>query len=454
MPDAPYDIPLDLELLRVGLHMEETHAVARYTLSEREGNCFCLVRDADDVARMDLTEAIDRTHDALLAHNGDSNYQYDVLEGMTGVVYTDGLAENDPTAHAAHEWTPLRDERYSLEGHVTSVERVPAAELNARSPLSERQRRNVQMAFDNLDPEQCFEAAHLLAAHELDSWSAFEVCSALMDHLPHKMVASLAEDGRDHLQVRELRRVAERAAEAEPDGDGTLHQAFGELATRRDLSAEHLRTVRHVIAKTGHQFDLAWLRLDQRQLGEVSYALNSGVPLPIVRLYSVGALGEFTPLAMNAITTGYLDGVQSEDFTRLVNPAYDARQLWEVEAACVAHTGGTLSTEALDLICDPALPQPVMNALRLGFTHYGLSLDAARALIAPDVTAEQVWDLIGAKDAPEEAIEAEPVAAEGAPESSQRGSLSDTYRSQREASGQLSADEGHETQEPEHEEME
>ena len=428
VPNTPYDIPLDLELLRVGLHMEETRAIARYRLSGLEGDCFCLVRVADDDALMDLTEAIDRTRLALLAHGF--------------------LAANGPTTYAAYEWTPLRDEGYSLDGHVASVEMIPAAELNARSPLSEQQRRNVQMAFDNLDPELHFKAARLFAAHDLGSWSAFEVCSALMDRLPKEMVATLAEGGRDHLQVRELRRIAERAVELEPDGDGTLHQALGELAARRDLSAGYLRTARRIIIQTGHQFDLSWLRLDQRQLREVSYALSSGVPLPIVRLYSVGALGEFAPLAMNVITTGYLDGVQSDDFARLVNPAYDAKQLWEVEAACVAHTGGTLPTEALDLICNPALPQPVMNALRLGFTHYGLSADAVRDLLSPDVTAERIWDLIDTKGAPEEA------AAEDAPETPRRGSLSDTYRSQREASDQLSPGEGHEKQGHEHEEIE
>lgn len=454
MPNTPHDTPLDLELLRVGLHMDETHAVARYTLSGRGGNFFCLVRDADDIDRMNLTEAINRTHGALLAHNGDANYQYDVLEGMMGVVYTDGLEEIDPITYAAHEWTALGEEEYSLDGHVTSVVTFPASELNDRSPLSEQQRRNVQMAFDSLDPELCLGAARLLAAHELDSWSAYEVCSATMDHLPDEMVASLAEDGRDHRQVRELRRIAERVIETEPGEDGTLHRAFSELADRRDLPANHLRTARRVIGQTGHQFDLAWLRLDQRQLDEVSFALSSGVPLPVVRLYSIGALGEFAPSAMFAITTGYLEGVQSEDFARMVNPAYDVKQLWEVEAACVAHTGGVLSTDALDLICDPALPQPVMNALRLGFTHYDLSVDAARDLITPDVTAEQVWGLIEAKDAPDGALEAEVVSEVTAPEQPQQGTLRDTERSQRVASSQLTADEGHETREHAHEEKE
>lgn len=453
MPSTPYDIPLDLELLRVGLHMEETHAVARYTLSERDGDFFCLVRDAGDMSSTDLVPAIEETLYLIYDHCEDPNLYYDEFEDVLGVVWTNGLAENDPETYAAHEWTSLNED-YSLAGHVTSVEKVPASEMNARSHLSEQKRRNIQMAFDSLEPDMCLGAAQTFASRNLDSWSAFEVCSAIMDHLPDSLATPLAEEGRDHRQVRELRRVAERVAEAEPSGNGTLHQMYGELAVRRDLPAGHLRTVRRIVAQTGHQFDLAWLRLDQRQLGEVSYALSSGVPLPIVRLYSVGALGEFTPLAMNVITMGYLDGVQSGDFARLVNPAYDARQLWEVEAACVAHTGGTLSTEALDLICDPSLSQPVMNALRLGFTHYGLSAEAARDLIAPDVTAEQVWDLIEAKNAPEEAVEAEVVPEESAHEQPQRGSLRDTERSQREASSQLTADEGHETREQAHEEKE
>lgn len=81
-------------------------------------------------------------------------------------------------------------------------------------------------------------------------------------------------------------------------------------------------------------------------------------------------------------------------------------------------------------------------------------MDAARDLITPDVTAEQVWGLIEAKDAPDGALEAEVVSEVTAPEQPQQGTLRDTERSQRVASSQLTADEGHETREHAHEEKE
>lgn len=440
MPSAPYDIPLDLELIRVGHHMDETHAIARYRLLEsltgRKEDCFCLVPDAQDVTRTDVFPAIEDTLRLLCGHYGPAEVHTDELYDITGVLVA-------------------ADGKFLLDSDIASVEKIPTCELNASSPLSEQQRRNVQMAFDNLEPYQCLHAARLFASRSsrsLDSWSAFEVCTAIMDNLLENLIAPLAEEGRDHRQVRELHRIAEYIHEAERDDLGPLNRLYGEIAAHRELDYQSLWSLRRALKVVGAAFDPAWLGLDRQQLDEATQALTQGVPAGIVRIY---ATGRFQPAAMRCLTLAYLDDeLRGSDFARLANPAFGTEQLWEVEAACAAHRRCELPTAALDLICDPALPQPVMNALWLGFTHYGLSVEAVRDLLSPDATAEQVWDLIESKDAPEEAIEAEPTAAGDAPETPQRGSLSDMYRSQREASGQLSADEVHETQEPEHEEME
>lgn len=454
MPSTPYDIPLDLELLRVGLHMEETHAVARYTLSGRDGNFFCLVRDAEDVSSTDLVSAIENTFRLLYNHCDDPILCHDEFEDTLGVVRTSFLEKNDPAAFFANEWTPI-NENYSLAGHISSVEKISVSEMNARSHLSEQKRRNIQMAFDSLEPDMCLDIAQTFAARDIDSWSAYEICSARSDNLPEDLLAPLCESGRGHRQVRELHRLAQCVHDRDPNGDDRLRDLYAKVAEQSEFTPEKLRLVRRVLVAADYDFDPAWLRLDHAQLSETWFALRSGVPSAVVRLYTTGRFGDFPAQAMDCLTIAYHDGLRGEDFSRLLNPAYDTGQLWEVEAACAAHAHlkDALTTEQLDLICNPALSQPVMNALRLGFAHYGMSADTARGLITPDVTAEQVWDLIEAKDVPEEAIETEPVPEESAHEP-QRGSLRDTERSQREASSWLTADEGHETREHMHEEKE
>lgn len=453
MPNIPYDIPLDLELLRVGLHMEETHAMARYALSGRDGDFFCLVRDAGDASSTDLVSAIEDTFQLLYNHCDDPVLYHDEFEDVLGVVRTSFLAENDPAGYAAHEWTPVNAD-YSLDGHVVSVEKIPAAQLNEHSGLTEQMRRNIQMAFDNLEPDMCLDMAQTFATRDIDTWSAYEICSARSDNLPEDLLAPLCESSRDYRQVRELHRLAQCIRDREPEGDDRLHDLYASVAGHVEFTPETLCMVRRVLVAADYDFDPAWLRLDHAQLSETWFALKSGVPSVVVRLYTTGRLGEFSAPSMGCIAIAYIRGLRGEDFSRLLNPAYDSGQLWEVEAACIAHTGGTLSTEALDLICNPSLPQPVMNALRLGFTHYGLSADAARDLIAPDVTAEQVWDLIEAKAEPVADAETEAVAKEATHQQPQRGILRDAERSQREASSQLTTGESHDAQGRMHEEKE
>lgn len=384
MASVPYDIPLDLELLRVGLHMDETHGIARYRLSGWDGDFFCLVPDSQDMTRTNLNTAILDTLRLLCGHYGDPAAHSDELFCITGAF-------------------PAGDEGFLRKGGIASVEKVTAYELNASSPLSEQQRRNVQMAFDSLEPDMCLGAAQAFASRDLDSWGAFEVCSALMDCLPAKFVAPILEGGRDHAQLRELHRIADVLHEAERQGDAFPAGLYDEIAARRDLPAGQLRALRRLLVAAGRNFDPTWLRLNRPQLDSVAYALKQDVPAGIVRIYSSGAA--FSATAMDCLTDAWLAGLRGSEFARLANPRYSPAQLWEAEAACLAHVGGDISAEQLDVICNPALPQPVMNALRLGFAHYGLSAEEARDFLAPGVTSEQVWYLIERAPEPNEADE-------------------------------------------------
>lgn len=445
MPSTPFDIPLDLELLRVGLHREETYAVARYSLSGRDGDFFCLIRDAGDASSTNLVSSIEETLYLIFDYCADPNLYYDKFEDVLGAVWTNGLKDNDPAAYAAHEWTPI-DADYSLTGHIVSVEKIHVAELNAHSSLTEQKRCNIQMAFDNLEPDMCLDMAQIFAARDIDSWSAYEICSARSDNLPKKLLSSLCESSRSPRQVRELHRLAQCIHDRYPAGDEKLYGLYTQVAAHHEFTPKKLRLVRRILIAADYDFDPAWLRLDNAQLSETCFALTRGIPPVVVRLYTTGLLGEFPASSMGCVTIAYLDGLRGEDFSRLLNPAYDSGQLWEVEAACVAHANGALSTDALDLISNPALPQPVLNALRLGFTHYDLSVDAARGFISPDVTSEQVWEFIEAKD--------EAVCDKSAHKQAECDTLRETAHSQREASGQLTSDEEHEMQKRVQEEKE
>ena len=134
---------------------------------------------------------------------------------------------------------------------------------------------------------------------------------------------------------------------------------------------------------------------------------------------------------------------------RLLHPDLSLGQLVEAWAAAVDCGRGKLSAPAFDLVCNPQLPQPVMNALRLGLTYYDMPLDAARTVTA-QTKPEEVWDLIAQeRETPQEGREADAPA----PERSDSGSLRDEAEMSREASGQLSQEHGTE-QASRHEEIE
>ena len=70
MPELYQGIPLDLELLRVGLHMDETHAIVRYALEGHDREYYCLVRDADILSPATFLESAYLTIGLLSEYSG------------------------------------------------------------------------------------------------------------------------------------------------------------------------------------------------------------------------------------------------------------------------------------------------------------------------------------------------------------------------------------------------
>lgn len=416
MPDMYESIPLDLELLRVGLHMDESYAIMRYELKGHDRDYYCLVRDAESQGPFSLNEYTALTTGFLSEYQGD--------EGITCFV----------------------------RGDLTFLEKFDAHTLNANSPFSVQQRRNIQMAFDNLEPGMCLEAARAFAERDIDSWTAFEVCAAMRDYFPKQLIEPLLDEGRSHLQVRELRHLAESLLDDHGNGtiDNRLADAYLVIATHREFSPEKIDGLRRAIVAAKFQFDPVWLSLNVAQLGSVLYALRLGVPFEEVRAYGDG---RFTAEAIDVITNAYMSLSDSgrEYLPLIMKPEFTPDQLYEAELALDAFDLGTIDLNALNVVINPSLPQPVMEALRGKLCYCGLRVEDARMLVEQGATADQIRDFIeGGGEPAEDAAQQEP---HGNPEA-ERGSLRDAAKEQREASGQLSRSEEQEAQDIPREEKE
>lgn len=389
MPHLNALIPDDLELLRVGMGAD-TYSVGCYTLLGREGHFYCLVEGP--AAEGLSTNDIERTLLQLLDHCDDpSTYAYEVLEDMMGVVWTNGLEENDPATFAQHEFTPL-DGDYSLDGELTNLEMFSAVDLNGASRLSERQRDNIEMAFDRLSPGRFMPAAQLLARQDLGRWHAFEVCEAVSASIPTELVADIANPELSFKQARGLRYLALTIKDSHMHFDERVRSLFHQVAAHTDFSEDKIHSIGSVLKATPRlEFENGWLDLSTAQLRAVRLALREDVPPSVLHRYSNG---EYPAENMDILTLASRDDeIKGPQLDKLLNPDLSLGQLVEAWAAAIDCGRGKLPVPSFDLICNPHLPQPTMNALRIVLTYYDMPYSVA-ATVTPTTTPEQVWDLI------------------------------------------------------------
>lgn len=382
-------IPDDLELLRIALG-ENRLAAARYTLSGREGHFYCLI-EGDASESLSMAD-VERTLQSLLDHSEDpSTYAYEVLDDIMGVVWTNGLEENDPTTFAKHEFTPINDD-YSLDGTMTLSELFSAEDLNAACRLTDRQRENVQVAFDRTDAKDFLAAARLVGSHDLERWHAFEVCEAVSAGVPMDFAADIASPELTFKQARGLRYLAHTIVNSHMQYDERVRGLFHRVAARTDFAEDKIHAVGSVLKATPRlEFEDQWLDLSTDQLRSVRLAQVENVPPSVLHRYSNG---EYPAENMDILTLAARDGeIKGQQLDKLLNPALSLGQLVESWAAAIDCGRGKLSVSAFDLICDPQLPQPVMNALRIGLTYHDMPYGVA-ATVMPSTAPEQVWDLI------------------------------------------------------------
>lgn len=448
MPSLNDLIPDDLELLRIALG-EDWLAAARYTLSGRKGHFYCLI-EGDTSEGLSMAD-VERTLQSLLDHSEDpSTYAYEVLDDMMGVVWTNGLEENDPATFAKHELTPINDD-YSLDGTMTLFELFSAEDLNAACRLTERQRENIQMTFDRTDAKDFLAAARLVGSHDLERWHAFEVCEAVSAGIPMDFAADIASPELTFKQARGLRYLARTIVNSHMQYDERVRGLFHRVAARTDFAEDKIHVIGSVLKATPRlEFEGQWLDLSTDQLRSVRLAQVENVPSSVLHRYSNG---EYPAENMDILTLAARDGqIKGPQLNRLLDPALSLGQLVESWSAAIDCGRGKLSVPAFDLICDPQLPQPLMNALRIGLTYYDMPYSVA-ATVTPTMTPERIWELI----VPErEEVQASQVSHEAevtVSERSDSGSLGDEAKMSREASGQLSQERATE-QAPQREEIE
>lgn len=429
------NLPRDLALLWVG---SEPMPVARYTLSDHQGYFYSLSSSPTNVEYSDLRA----TMRALLAHVRDPHsYAFDRLRSVMGL---------------SRVTNPNRTtvDGYGFEGHVTNVELFTPEQVRDSLPFGERQMGNIQMAFARLEPRDSLVAARIFAEHDLPAWSAFEVCEAIDNGVSDPLVRGLAKAELSYKQVRALRYLAQDIIAAHQEGNVQAHELFRALATP-SVPFERTQILRRILSLTDFKVDQGWLSLTTDQLRSVRFALADGVDRDTLARYATGA---FPAVSMDLITYAIREHVEGDALNRLLDASYGTGQLSVTANAAIQFEQGALSEAQLGLICNPALSEETMNALRLGFAYHDLPAEVVVGNLTPETTPEQVWELVAQAQEPEEPQQAgagthEAVKADVEAATPDASSLRDEAKESRAASGQLAQEHGNE-QAPQHEELE
>lgn len=264
-------------------------------------------------------------------------------------------------------------------------------ELNARDDLDAARKGNINSAFKNLRPQDFLTVAPILAGNALDGWSAYEVCKAVENGVPTAYVEEIAKADLDFRQTRGLRHLAEAIGECGLYEDVDAALLFSHAAARNDHEEQWYRTLGDVLKATDFNRSATWLKLSLDQLRSVRFAVTEcDVPDDMVARY---ATGDVPPASMDIISIAvHSSEATPQQLPYLLKVSGDPAQVVEAWSATAACNHGSLSEEQLAVVCNPELPQPTMNALRIALTYYGLSLDAARTVTA-ETTPDEVWRL-------------------------------------------------------------
>lgn len=338
------DIPLALQVLRVGAGARDETSVVRYTLGPQGTGPatprFCVASDRHDT-RLDLMQPLEDTLRLILDNGGAP----DDVRRITG------LARTPADGPVPDGWKPV-GRGYGFAGDVTA-----ATVLDEAQTLTSRQIENIRTAFTNLHPDVRLPAAMTLASREFSDWQAFEVCKSYEQGLGADACALIADPSLNHAQMRELRELAR-------DGGSALLKSLA----RTGAPAEKMRAARSLMRcarQHGVPYASRWTDLDARQMRALRDAVASDVPESALRMYDDGT---YSADLMAVITVALNDGMERPAIARLLHPDLRPTQAWGIYSAV---SSGRYTAGQLDLLCDPTRAAGVMAAMRAGFA-YGL----------------------------------------------------------------------------------
>lgn len=379
--DIPLGLKLALALLR---EAGEDVTIARYHTSALDTNyvcpLHCLVPADVPADRLDIADALEKTVQDL----HDLGATDDDIQGIMGLAGDEDMAEDGEDLPIVLGW--------HLPGSIQDFEALdPSAVLDdLHGGLTDRQ---IEQGIEALEEWGLgMERAEIMARAEFTPWQSFALRKAFREGVPAWDVKRIADPRFGEPQMRALSHIAISSPNTLP------------ICLNPSYSSEKMRLIEELETTFSHPSDpdgprLPYDRLDEGQLSAVGNALLAEIPSDILSEY---ATGEYPAASMDVITGAVAMGLDTGTMVpRLLNPSFSPEQiryLAFVMSLSVTDGPGHIDEAVLDYLCDPTMPQPMMEAAFHGFFHDGLDVDTVAHLMDRGFSPEQlklIYDNVG-----------------------------------------------------------
>lgn len=377
IPDTKADA-IPLKLLLVQAHQsrfKRFYAVAEYSTPGNTEHSFCLVPSGQ--ATLDIQNGIAATYVLLTNRYGGTPADL----GFLGI-------------------TPASDDLdgYRLPTNV-KVEDVHTPDECAqafRHRLPEGERVQGIVALTEGMP---LALAEILTRRWLTMEQIWALDHANRAGVPTAALEEMAEGGYSTSQIRELTIIAGNADKSHMLAD-CLHPEYSPEKIHLIGEVGRALASHPEAGKAETATIIPYDRLDEWQLDAACEALLARIPLATLGEY---AGGDYAGDAMDAITDALRYGYVGKDtLPRILDPRYTAGQIRQLTFFISLIDEHALTSEQLDLLCNPAIPAPTMEAAFHGLYGCGLDTDTVGRYLEPDsgLTPEQLsamFDELAAK---------------------------------------------------------
>lgn len=368
IPDAKADaIPLKLLLAQAHQHrIGRVYAVAEYSTPGSKDHFFCLV-PSNETKTTDLRKEITATYDLLTNRYGGTPADLGFLgitpasDGCrppTGIKVED-VHTPDECAQAFRHRLP---EGEGIQGIVA---------LNEEMPLA---------------------LAEFLTRKWLTMEQGLALAKAYREGVPTTALEKMMEGDFSGSQIRELTAIAVNMDDSHMLAE-CLHPEYSPEKIRLIGQIEQVLANHPEAGKAETATIVPYDRLDEWQLDAARFALSADIPLATLGEY---AGGDYAGDAMDAITDALLHKYVGPDtLPRILNPRYTAEQIRQLTFYISLIDEHALTSEQLDLLCNPAIPAPTMEAAFHGLYGCGLDTGTVGRYLEPDsgLTPEQLSSL-------------------------------------------------------------